>query len=130
MPRACLIVCLVLLGAAPAAACEAPTRLGYNAPVELEGTLKEDKGQHDAQGEFTYAYLALDTPVCVDAPPEGDEFNASTEAPIGRIQMAGEANTKDLPIGKHVVVKGTLFGAHTMWHVEPVLIDAEAVEPK
>ena len=87
-------------------------------------------GQHDAQGEFTYAYLALDKPACVDAPPEGDEFNASTDEPIDRIQMAGEANTKDLPIGKHVVVKGTLFGAHTMWHVEQVLIDAVDVEAK
>ncbi len=130
MPRTYLIVCLLLLGIAPSFACEAPTRLGYNAPVELEGTLKESKGQHDAQGEFTYAYLALDKPACVDAPPEGDEFNASTDEPIDRIQMAGEANTKDLPIGKHVVVKGTLFGAHTMWHVEQVLIDAVDVEAK
>lgn len=130
MPRACLIVCLVLLGASPSFACEATVRLGYSALVTLEGTVKEGKGQHDAQGEFTYAYLALDAPVCVDAPPEGDEFNTSTDKPIDRIQVAGDALAKDLPIGKHVVIEGTLFGAHTMWHVEPVLIDAVAVEAR
>lgn len=130
MPRACLIVCLVLFGASPSFACEAPTRLSYSAPAKLEGTLKEGKGQHDAQGEFTYVYLALDTPVCVDAPPEGDEFNTPTAEPLERVQIAGEAIAKDMPMGKHVVVEGTLFGAHTMWHAEPVLIDAADIEAK
>jgi hypothetical protein len=111
------------------AACEAPTHLAYDTPVELEGTLKTGKGMHDAQGEFSYSYVELDAPVCVDAQP-ADEFNTGTEQPIGRIQLAGETASKDLPIGKKVVVKGTLFGQHTMWHVEPVLIDAESVDSK
>ena len=42
--------------------------------------------------------------------------------------MAGEASQQELPVGERVKVKGTLFGAHTMWHVEEVLIDASSVD--
>ena len=40
------------------------------------------------------------------------------------MQIAGEASNKKLPVGSQVSVEGTLFPAHTMWHVEQVLIDA------
>jgi len=42
------------------------------------------------------------------------------------IQLNGTLNVSLVNGG--VKVKGTLFGAHTMWHVEPVLIDASSVE--
>ena len=130
MRRSFLVTCaLFLLGRVPAVACEAPTKLLYNTPTEIAGTLAQGKGQHDAQGEFAYTYVALDQPVCVASETEGDEFNEPTEKPIARIQLAGEAAGKDLPLGKHVKVSGTLFGAHTMWHVEDVLIDAADVTP-
>jgi hypothetical protein len=78
--------------------------------------------------------MELDQPVCVDAPKEGgdnDFGNTGTEKPVGRLQVGGEASQRDLPAdGARVLVKGTLFGAHTMWHVEPVLIDAASLEPK
>jgi len=121
-------VCLVL-SAAPALACEAATNLIYNKPVEIRGTLKEGKGQHEAQGAFAYTYVALDLPLCVASETAGDEFNEPTDKPIDRIQIAGEAAGKDLPLGKRVKVSGTLFGAHTMWHAENVLIDASDVTP-
>lgn len=112
-------------------ACEAATHLTYNQSVELEGTLKSGKGQHEAQGPFTYVYLALDKPLCVDAPKDGtDEFAEGTENPVERIQIAGEAGSKELPIGSRATVKGTLFAAHTMWHAEDVLIDASSVAAK
>jgi hypothetical protein len=112
-------------------ACEAETHLTYNQPVELEGTLKAGKGQHEAQGPFDYTYLALDKPICVDAPAEGaDEFSEGTDTPVDRVQLAGEADAQAQPMGSRAVVKGTLFGAHTMWHVESVLIDAASIEPK
>jgi hypothetical protein len=122
-------ICL-LLSAAPAVACEAATHLVYNKPVEIRGTLKEGKGQHDAQGAFAYSYVALDQPVCVTSETEADEFNEPTDKPIDRIQLAGETAGKDLPLGKRVKVSGTLFGAHTMWHAENVLIDATEVTPE
>jgi hypothetical protein len=131
--RAMLLLMALGLAIAPASAraCEAQTHLGYNQPVELEGTLKQGQGEHDVQGPFTYTYLALDKPICVEAPADGsDEFNASTDQPVERIQMAGEAISEALPIGRRVAVKGVLFGAHTMWHVEPVLVDAAEVLPK
>jgi hypothetical protein len=121
-------ICL-LLSAAPALACEAATNLIYNKPVEIRGTLKAGKGQHEAQGAFAYSYVALDQPVCVASETEADEFNEPTDKPIDRIQIAGEAAGKDLPLGKHVKVSGTLFGVHTMWHAENVLIDASDVTP-
>jgi hypothetical protein len=46
------------------------------------------------------------------------------------VQIAGQAINKKLPIGSRVSVEGTRFSAHTMWHVEPVLIDAADVTPK
>ena len=45
-------------------------------------------------------------------------------------EIAGEVAGKDLPLGKRVKVSGTLFGAHTMWHAEGVLIDATDVTPE
>ena len=133
MSKACLAACAALLvGVAPTFACEGDTRVTFNQPATLQGTLKTGKGEHDAQGPFDYVYLALDKPVCVDAQPAapGDEdAPQSIEAPVGKVQIAGEASNKKLPIGSQVSVEGTLFAAHTMWHVEPVLIDAADVTP-
>ena len=67
---------------------------------------------------------------CVDA-VSGDEFNETTEKPINRIQLDGQASQQDPPeVGSRIAVKGKLFGAHTGWHVEPVLIDAESLTPR
>jgi len=53
----------------------------------------------------------------------GDEFNETTEKPINGIQLAGEASQQDPPeVGSRIAVKGKLFGTHTAWHVEPVLM--------
>jgi hypothetical protein len=124
----------LVTGAVAARACEAAVHYTFNEPVEIEGVLKSGIGHHEAQGEFFYSYLVLDQPVCVDAPKEGadGDFSAApTEKPVGRIQVGGEASQRDLPAdGARVTVKGTLFGAHTAWHVEPVLIDAESVAAK
>jgi hypothetical protein len=120
-------------GSASARACNADVHYTYNQPVEIEGALTSGTGHHEAQGDFTYTYLVLDKGVCVDAPKDGgdDDFgNTGTDNPVGRIQMAGEASQQTLPIGARVKVKGTLFGAHTMWHVEEVLIDAETITPR
>src|SRR6478672_5328224 len=121
-------------GTVAARACDAAVHYSYNEPVEIEGVIKSGTGHHEAQGDFFYTYLELDQPVCVDAPKEGgdnDFGNTGTEKPVGRLQVGGEASQRDLPAdGARVLVKGTLFGAHTMWHVEPVLIDAASLEPK
>ncbi len=118
-------------GAVASEACDAAVHYAYGEPVEIEGALKSATGHHEAQGDFTYTYVALDKPVCVDAPKGGgdDDFgNTGTDNPVERIQMAGEASQQELPVGERVKVKGTLFGAHTMWHVEEVLIDASSVD--
>ncbi|HEY8248388.1 MAG TPA: hypothetical protein VIG38_14030 [Hyphomicrobium sp.] len=134
MSKVSLAACAALvIGAVPASACEGDTRVTVNRPATLQGTLKTGKGEHDAQGPFEYVYLALDKPVCVDAPPAtpGDEdAPQSIEAPVDKVQIAGQAINKKLPIGSRVSVEGTRFSAHTMWHVEPVLIDTADVTPK
>jgi hypothetical protein len=130
--RPLLLFVVLWLGMAPAAAlaCEAAVHYSYNTPVEIEGTVRSGTGHHEAQGDFSYTYIALDQPVCVDA-ASGDEFNETTEKPIDRIQLAGEASQQDAPeVGSRVAVKGKLFGAHTAWHVEPVLIDGESLTQK
>lgn len=130
MSRVRLASIILLAGSAQAWACEAERRLLYDQPVEIEGTLRTGTGQHDAQGAFAYSYIALDQPVCVDASPGNDEFSQATERPIERIQLAGEEAGKDLPFGKHVAATGTLFGAHTMWHAEDVLMDVSELKQK
>jgi hypothetical protein len=133
MSRACLIVCLLVFGAAPSFACEGGTRVMFDRTATLEGTLKAGKGEHEAQGPFAYVYLELDRPVCVDAPPAaaGDEdAPQSIGEAVTRVQIAGEASNQELPIGKRVSVEGTLFPAHTMWHAEPVLVDAPEVKSR
>jgi hypothetical protein len=121
-------------GTVAARACDAAVHYSYNEPVEIEGVIKSGTGHHEAQGDFFYTYLELDQPVCVDTPKEGGDSDfgtTGTETPIGRIQVGGEASQSDLPAdGTRVLVKGALFGAHTMWHVEPVLIDAASLAPK
>jgi Domain of unknown function (DUF4431) len=124
---------LLAASARGAAACEAAVHLTYNEPVELEGVLTSGTGHHEAQGDFTYVFLALDQGVCVDPPPDGgdeDFGNTGTQTPVSRIQIAGDLSQSELPTGKRVTVTGKLFGAHTMWHAEDVLIDAGSVEPK
>jgi Domain of unknown function (DUF4431) len=132
---AAVVVLAVLLGAgaSSAAACKAALHLNYNEPVTLEGVLKSGTGHHEVQGDFSYVYLALDKGICVDPPKGGgdeDFGDTGTEQPVDRIQMAGEASQQELPVGKRVTVKGKLFGAHTMWHAEEVLIGASSIEPK
>jgi hypothetical protein len=121
----------IAAGSGAVRACNEDVHYTYNAPVEIEGALKSGTGHHEAQGDFAYTHLVLDKGVCVDAPKDGgdDDFgNTGTENPVERIQIAGEASQQALPLGERVKVKGTLFGAHTMWHVEEVLIDASSVE--
>lgn len=123
----CVIACFV---PAAAVACEGHDRLLLDQPAALEGVLKSGKGNHEAQGTFDYVFVALDKPVCVEAPPAapGDEDAAqSIDAPVTQIQIAGDAVRTKLPIGKRVAIEGTLFAAHTMWHVEDVLIDIATV---
>jgi hypothetical protein len=121
--------CLVPLAAT---ACDGHPRLIFDKPATLEGVLSSGKGTHEAQGAFSYVYLTLDKPVCVDAPPAGagdEDAVQSVETPVLRVQIAGEATSAELPLGKRVSIEGTLFAAHTMWHVEDVLIDATEVKP-
>jgi len=114
----------------PALACESGERVRLDAPAKLSGILKEGKGEHEAQGPFRYVYLELDAPLCVEIPAdEAEEQPQSEESTVRRIQIAGEAVNGDLPVGSRVSVEGTLYGAHTMWHAEDVLIDAGSVKP-
>lgn len=130
MPGRRTLVSLVIAAAnlsivaGAARACDAPVHLAYEEPVEIEGVLRETTGHHDAQGDFKVIYLELDQGICVDPSEDG----SGTESPITRIQIAGDALTTDMPVGSRVRAKGSLFPAHTQWHVEPVLIDAAEIQ--
>jgi len=132
--RAIAVVALGISGAFTFShACEGDTRVTLDSPATIEGVLQQGQGTHEAQGQFSYVYLALDKPVCVDAPktdPGDEEPQEGIETPVSRVQIAGEASGGKLPIGQRVSVSGTLFGAHTMWHVEDVLIDAGEINPR
>jgi hypothetical protein len=91
--------------------------------------LKSGTGHHDAQGDYTYLYLALDEPICVDAPKDAGDDDDATDAPVDRIQIAGDAIHGAPPLGERMRIKGTLFPAHAMWHADAVLIDATTAEP-
>lgn len=133
MPRTTAALLAFLAWIPAAAACEAGVHLMFDKPASLEGVVQLGTSEHEAQGRMTYIYLALDKPVCVDAPAaptSDDDAPQSTEKPVSRVQIAGSARDEDLPVGKHVTIEGTLFAAHTMWHVEDVLIDAADVKPR
>ena len=123
-----LLILMAIAVEQPTFACESEERVQLDAPAKLSGVLKEGKGEHEAQGAFRYIYLELDAPLCVEIPAdETEERPQSEENLVSRVQIAGESVNGDLPVGSHVSIEGTLYGAHTMWHAEDVLIDADEV---
>jgi hypothetical protein len=130
---------LIVAASAEAEGCQALVHLQFGQPVVIEGVLRSGKAGREEQKPFSYIYLELDQGICVDAPPgeeaqsdsgDDDDFSQSTPEPVTHLQIAGEALDKELPLGTRVKVEGVLFGAHTMWHAEDVLIDATEVTPQ
>ncbi|HEU4769901.1 MAG TPA: DUF4431 domain-containing protein [Pyrinomonadaceae bacterium] len=114
--------------------------LGYEpATVELEGRLviQNEYGPPN-YGETPKTDRKERVPVLVLAKPisvrgiPGHEYNATSVEDTRRIQLVFLDNPpayKQL-IGKKIIVKGSLFHAHTGHHYTPVLIIVSSLESK
>jgi hypothetical protein len=72
--------------------------------------------------KFTTFLLKLDVPKMLC----GSDIEANQTKILDCIELVntGPKSLKSY-IGKHITVKGSLFGAHTGWHITPILFDEE-----
>lgn len=102
---------------------EIRAEIGYGPPNFGEPPSK------DAQ--YTYYVLYLDDPINVLSESSESEVGGIEENRfnIKTIQLMGWEGEefKDL-MNRKVMVRGTLFGAHTLYHHTPVLMDVKAIE--
>ncbi|MDP2621402.1 MAG: DUF4431 domain-containing protein [Hyphomicrobiales bacterium] len=119
-------VITALLFAAPAAAADGCMQA--NADDETaEGRL--DIGQfQDAAGRPESAYvLSLPVPICLDDPDP--EFRVETADTI-HLYSSNEAVHAEIDrfVGKTVLVRGSPFGAHTVHHHAPIVMDITEID--
>lgn len=137
-----LLVCSVLIAVAYPTTAQTQRSLHYEPEtVELEGKLViQSKYGPPNYGEdpkidekVRIPVLVLKTPVNV-LPAEGQNDGINTE-PVYRVRQiqlsfaASETDHRKL-IGKNVVVRGTLFRAHTGHHYTDVVLTVRSVQKK
>jgi hypothetical protein len=75
--------------------------------------------------------IELHSPVCVSGDKAGPDLNPSQDR-VTEIQLVltpEEYQTYKGMVGREVIARGTLFGAHTGHHHTPVLLTAKSIEP-
>jgi len=106
--------------------------------VDLEGklTVEEKFGPPNfgenpkTDAKVTVPILVLIEPVSIHGNPQYFPFNVEV-AGIKRIQLICEPGTRyDRLVGKRVVLKGTLFHAHTGGHYTDVVMDVQSIKVK
>lgn len=70
--------------------------------------------------------LSLTTPISVCAKTEGDPILSPSVENVRELQLVLPKPHKEL-IGKNIIVKGTLFHAHTGHHHTDVLMEVESI---
>jgi hypothetical protein len=99
------------------------------AEVTIEGTLATVRFVHPGNGSRQSALVVrLAKPVCADVTNIDDKVERVRD--IARVQLAGtyDGRRANRLMGKRAVLRGTLFGQHTAYHVTPILIDVRAIE--
>jgi hypothetical protein len=90
----------------------------FPGPPDYESIRGEDRPE-------VYWLVVLSHPVCVDQDKTDPDLNPA-QKDVRRIQLvfhdAAIYKTQKALVGKSVVAKGTLFGAHTGHHHTPVLL--------
>jgi hypothetical protein len=137
-----VFICTLLIAVAHPTAAQTQRSLHYEPEtVELEGKLviqskygPPNFGEEPKSDEkVRIPVLVLKTPVNV-LPIEGQNDGINTE-PVHRVRQiqlsfaVGETGHRKL-IGKNVVVKGTLFRAHTGHHYTDVVLTVRSIQKK
>jgi len=95
----------------------------YPGPPEYESIRKGDEPE-------TYWLLALPRPACVDQPDPTDDVNVAQRG-IRRIQLVfhdeKDYRTYQPLLGRRVIATGTLYGAITIHHKTPVLLQVHTL---
>jgi hypothetical protein len=96
--------------------------IAYNT---YEGILHKISFQHPMNKEILPAYI-LTLQKTIHFP--GDEFQERSD--VTEVQLVWPFDRYDVNeyIGKQVRVQGTLFGAHTAYHIRNVLVNVDKVE--
>jgi hypothetical protein len=101
------------------------------AVVQVSGTISKGKHQHPNGTWFDVLVLKLATPASIKGDGEKDSFNVDeknvTELQVYSPDAALLKNMGALN-GKDVTLKGTLFHAHTAWHVRDLVLMVAAIK--
>ena len=101
--------------------------------VSLEGTIisRSFPGRPSFESiaggdeKLVYWLLKLDKPVCVGTPDSVSEINTA-ESKVREIQIgpreADFYKWHEGAVGRHALIKGTLFHQHTAWHVTKIVV--------
>ena len=93
--------------------------------TEISGNLSKGKFQHPNGTWVEFYVLKLVNPASIVA--DGVNGINESESNVEEIQIysSSQAIRKVLSelLGKNVTVKGTIFHAHTAWHVRPLVMD-------
>ena len=99
------------------------TRKTFAGPPNYESAHKGDRAE-------TNWLIQLHSPVCVFEDKADPDLNPSQDR-VSEIQLVltpDEYQTYKEMVGREVIAKGTLFGAHTGHHHTPVLLTTKSIE--
>jgi hypothetical protein len=100
------------------------------AVVQMTGTVSKGKREHPNGTWFDFYIVKLAAPASIKGDGEKDSFNVD-EKGVKEIQVfsTDEAVLKTIGKldGKKVAVTGTLFHAHTAWHVRELVMTVKEV---
>jgi hypothetical protein len=127
--RTLLLLAAVLL---PFVASAADQELKYMpAVVTVTGTLAEGKSKHPNGKWMEFSYIKLDTPAFIKGDGKEDSLDVD-EKNVKEIQVSSQEDDilKKLgPLkGKKVTLTGSIFHAHTAYHVRDLVILVTAVK--
>jgi hypothetical protein len=126
----CRFWVLSFLALLPACASAAPALQYGPAEVRLQGKIGSGKFQHPNGEWVEFFLLELPEPASIPADPD-DPTNVAEEGIIEVQIFAPDADLQKLletKAGEAATVEGTLFHAHTAWHVRPLVLNASEVE--
>jgi hypothetical protein len=93
--------------------------------MEVTGKITAGKAQHPNQSWFEFQLINLDKPASIKGDDSGNSFDVS-EPLIKEIQIySGDAALRkklSALVGKKAVLKGTLYHAHTAWHIRELVL--------
>jgi hypothetical protein len=97
-------------------------------PGEIAGGLLQQRTFKDAAGRPESSYiLTLPAPTCLKGRDEGDNVSSARTVQLYSSDNAIEKSIRRL-VGKRVMVSGRAFGAATVHHHAPIVMDISKID--